>query len=86
MQHTWESGPFRLLSTPQAKNTTSKDDKHVAFATLMALIHNCWIRALNGLYQEAPFVAQGDLHSFLGYAQAVYAAIHKHHEDEEHSV
>ncbi|KAF2170836.1 hypothetical protein M409DRAFT_18809 [Zasmidium cellare ATCC 36951] len=79
-------GPFWLLETPHHRAGEKKDDPCVMTATNMALIHNCWIRALNGLYVHAPSVRPTEFKNFVGYASRVYAAIKKHHDQEEELV
>jgi len=52
----------------------------------MALIHNAWIGALNGIYLAAPQVPVTDMQNFVIYAHRVYTAIHKHHTEEDEFV
>ena len=80
----WEDGPFKLITTPRFKaDDPNNVDAATNLATLMALIHNAWIRALNGLYVAAKTVPPKDYANFVGYASRVYAAIKKHHDEEE---
>jgi hemerythrin-like domain-containing protein len=49
----------------------------------MACVHNCFMRAFNGIYHHAAVVPPAEYHSFVSYAYNCYAGLHAHHEGEE---
>jgi hypothetical protein len=63
----WADSPFPLISTSK----TTRPDAHpdaIWIADQMANVHNCFLRALNAMYQQAPYVElQGDIQDFCWY-------------------
>jgi hemerythrin-like domain-containing protein len=49
----------------------------------MALVHNCIIRAFNGIYHQAPHVQPSDYKSFVAYCLACFEGLEAHHKGEE---
>lgn len=84
--YAWQSGPFKLIETPSFREPTRKEEPAIHLATMMALIHNAWIRALNSIYQAAPHVPESEYFNFVRYAWLVYGAIKRHHDEEEEFV
>jgi len=52
-------------------------------ASEMALVHNCIIRAFNGIYNQAPYVQPSDYKSFVAYCYSAYTGLEAHHTGEE---
>src|SRR5271169_4559303 len=59
-------------------------DPVVFVASHMANVHNTFIRALNTIYLQAPYITTPDLAAdFFQYCQSLGALIHLHHTTEE---
>lgn len=63
----WADSPFPLIATSK----TTKPKVHVDaiwMADQMANVHNCFLRALNAMYQQAPYVqSPEDIRDFCWY-------------------
>lgn len=55
----------------------------VNMADEMTHVHNCFFRALNSLYLQAPHITPSDAPSFLNYAAVWSRCLHIHHDGEE---
>lgn len=53
---------------------------------MMAQVHNCFIRGLNGIYHLAPKVPTNDLANFVAYCLSLSECIDFHHDEEENVV
>lgn len=52
-------------------------------AVEMTCVHNCFIRGINAIYLQAPYITQADAKSFCNYAAVWSKMIHIHHHEEE---
>lgn len=74
--------PFKAKPDPQLQLQT---DQYTAAATQMALVHNCFVRAFNSIYQQASHVSPSEYKNFIRYAYACFEGIELHHAGEENS-
>lgn len=58
-------------------------DQYTFSATEMACVHNCIMRAFNGIYHHAATVSPAEYRSFVSYAYYCCAGLHAHHDGEE---
>ncbi|KAG0649507.1 hypothetical protein D0Z07_4568 [Hyphodiscus hymeniophilus] len=83
----WADSPFKIIETPLHKRGTrdiSKESGALVAANVMALVHNCIIRALNCIYLQAPNVKNPvDVADFLKFMRGWSLVLHMHHETEE---
>jgi hemerythrin-like domain-containing protein len=95
----WADEPFKLISTPGLTEPvrwcallgvflhTKEDqlsDPVVFVASHMANVHNTFIRALNTIYLQAPYITTPELAvDFFQYCQSLGSLIHLHHSTEE---
>ncbi|KAF1808215.1 hypothetical protein P152DRAFT_253719 [Eremomyces bilateralis CBS 781.70] len=78
---TWADRPVPLLPTPQY--LTKKSDDYTVQASVMATIHNAFIRCFNTIYLQALHVQPTDYPTFVGYAEAWVIGLASHHNGEE---
>jgi len=80
----WSSKPFKLCSTPNASLPAGqKPDLFEELASGMALTHNIIIRTLNAIHQQAPYVSEADVPSFVGFCRTWVDVLSSHHDGEE---
>lgn len=53
----WADSPFPLVATSKTTKPRASLDA-IWVADQMANVHNCFLRALNAMYQQAPYVQQ----------------------------
>ena len=84
-EYVWATGPLKLIPTPSytASLSGEKTDRFTHAATMMAQVHNCFIRALNATYHLAPKVPHHRLKDFVAYCDAIVKVVHFHHDEEE---
>ncbi|TID15514.1 hypothetical protein E2P81_ATG07678 [Venturia nashicola] len=62
----WADGPFPLIPIPFGGRDVSKEHGSHYLAQQMSLLHNCILRVLNALYNQAPHVkSRKDIKAFL---------------------
>jgi hypothetical protein len=91
-------GPFVLIQTPKFKTgavciqsflifqfstNRAQNDQYTKVATEMSLVHNCIMRAFNGIYNQALTVPPSDYKNFVPYAHACFQGLDAHHRGEE---
>lgn len=83
MVQPWADQPFSLIPTSKVtKPAVSKDAIYVADS--MASAHNMFIRILNSIYLQAPYVKEeGDIQDLLQYSLFWEDFIRHHHNGEE---
>ena len=75
---------FALISLPPTPAGGWDFSDHIGTAAVdMSLIHNCFIRCLNGIYANALNVKPKDEGAFVGFIKTFLEVIHNHHEGEE---
>jgi hemerythrin-like domain-containing protein len=81
----WADSPFPLIPTPSGKiRDLSKLHGSVAAAQMMTYIHNCLLRSLNSIYQQAIYVkTESDIRDLLLLTKLWESEIHHHHSTEE---
>ncbi|KAF9049659.1 hypothetical protein BDZ89DRAFT_1089010 [Hymenopellis radicata] len=77
-------GPYKLCDVPTVVG--EQGDYAESFYWDMAITHNCYLRALNSVWINAPKVHPGDELSFVGYCLVLTQAVHEHHDMEEEAV
>ncbi|KAM0263355.1 hypothetical protein ACHAQJ_001211 [Trichoderma viride] len=79
----WADSPFPLIATSK----TTKPGVHpdaIWLADEMANVHNCFLRALNSMYQQAPYLElEDDIRDLCQYAVFWGKVVHHHHDGEE---
>lgn len=85
MARPWADKPFDLVPIPGTPGVaTSKDTRIVEVAADMANAHNIFIRGLNSIYQQAPYITQStDIHDFAFFVSSWVDSVHHHHHGEE---
>lgn len=87
----WADFPFPLIPTPSRSEFAEETHSYVFFASEMALAHNVFIRALNSVYQQAPYVKphgdpsynSQDVKDLLHYVACWAETVNHHHHIEE---
>jgi hypothetical protein len=81
----WQESPFELIPTPlyEYRKAGKEPDGFVNMASLMALVHNVWIRAFNTVYHVAPNVPKNDAKNFVEYSLLLCQMLKNHHDEEE---
>ncbi|KAF8917107.1 hypothetical protein CPB85DRAFT_1287727 [Mucidula mucida] len=77
-------GPYKLCDVPTVVGEPG--DYAESFYWDMAITHNCYLRALNSVWINAPKVHPADELSFVGYCLVLTQAVHEHHDMEEEAV
>jgi hypothetical protein len=80
----WETSPIALIPTPAFESNAI--DVFTLVASQMALVHNCFIRALNSIYLQVPHVPAIEYPNFVAYSLATYQGLMAHHDGEEHTL
>lgn len=63
----WADSPFPLIPTSKTTKPNAHPDA-IWIADQMANVHSCFIRALNAMYQQAPYIErQEDIRDFCQY-------------------
>ena len=80
----WADTPYPLVPTPSVTRPLKTSHFSVLMATGMAHAHNTFIRALNAIYNQAPYVTNPtDIKDFLFYCNCWYKTVEYHHDHEE---
>ncbi|KAH8893030.1 hypothetical protein GQ53DRAFT_745945 [Thozetella sp. PMI_491] len=80
----WAERPFQLISTPAWK--AEKPDLLEEFAGTMAVVHNIFLRGMNSIYNQAPWVKPNDVQTFLRYIIVWCEFLAAHHDGEEDNI
>jgi hemerythrin-like domain-containing protein len=81
---TWADGPFPLIPTPFGARDVSKEHGSKFLAQQMAHIHNCILRVLNAVYNQAPYVkTEKGIVAFLQLVRLWHNELEHHHQTEE---
>ncbi|KAE9971842.1 hypothetical protein EG328_004520 [Venturia inaequalis] len=80
----WADGPFPLIPTPFGGRDVSKEHGSHYLAQQMSLLHNCILRVLNAIYNQAPHVkSKKDIKAFLRLIRLWHDELEHHHRIEE---
>ncbi|QDS76348.1 hypothetical protein FKW77_002958 [Venturia effusa] len=80
----WADGPFPLIPTPFGGRDVSNEHGSHLLAQQMSLLHNCILRVLNAIYNQAPHVkSKKDVKAFLQLAKLWHDELVQHHQVEE---
>jgi hemerythrin-like domain-containing protein len=81
---TWADTPFTLIPTPFGPRDASKEHASLMMAQNVTHIHNCLLRVLNSIYNQAPHVhAAKDKKDLLQLAKLWHDELEHHHHTEE---
>ncbi|CAK7210957.1 hypothetical protein SEUCBS140593_001005 [Sporothrix eucalyptigena] len=75
--------PFKLIPDPRPEGEKTQNDMFDDVATEMTCVHNCFIRGINAVCLQAPYVKPAETKAFLNYAQLWSKMLHMHHKEEE---
>ncbi|PCG88381.1 Hypothetical protein PENO1_110580 [Penicillium occitanis (nom. inval.)] len=79
-----DKGPWPLISTPQAEGHDINSHYSVFIAVDMCHVHNLFIRAMNSIYLQCPYVTKHeDIADLLFYTKTLVITIDAHHDSEE---
>jgi hemerythrin-like domain-containing protein len=82
----WADTPFKLIPTPFGTKDLSPGKAHGSqfIAQSMTHIHNCILRLLNAMYNQAPYVeSPEDIRDFLQFVKHWHDELEHHHMTEE---
>jgi hemerythrin-like domain-containing protein len=85
-QPVWADSPFKLIPTPSGSKDLRPGKAHGAeyVARQMVHLHNCIIRLLNSIYNQALHVkSKEDIRDFLAYIKHWHDELEHHHSVEE---
>lgn len=82
----WATSPFPLIPTPFGSQDLSAGKSHGSqfIAQQMTHLHNCILRILNAIYNQAPYVTSpADIKDFLALVGHWHDELEHHHMVEE---
>jgi hemerythrin-like domain-containing protein len=82
----WADTPFKLIKSPFGSKDLRPSKAHGSqyIAQQMVHLHNCILRLLNSIYNQAVYVkSEEDIRDFLAYIKHWHDELHHHHSVEE---
>jgi hemerythrin-like domain-containing protein len=80
----WADKPFPLIPTPCGPHSSAKEHGSRMIAQEMTHLHNCILRVLNAIYNQAPYVkTPNDIRAFLQLVKLWHDELEHHHKIEE---
>ncbi|THC87960.1 hypothetical protein EYZ11_012593 [Aspergillus tanneri] len=80
----WADKPWPLITTPQCQGHDIHSHFSVFMATDMCHVHNLFIRSMNSIYRQSPYVTKpADVADLLFYTKCLVDCINAHHDREE---
>jgi len=83
MSRKWADGPFKLLEPVHNDDPNPENAIFYEAGNGMLVVHLVFIRHLNSIYLQAPFIPAKEYAAFIEYILTFVRALHLHHHGEE---